>query len=117
MSYGANLPNVYRQSARLMDKIFKGASPADLTPSPIRSSRSLTKSSNEWLAATAYLKSHLDAGNSSSTGARWGERNVEMGGYGGSLPVCWHFHDVCTVTIGSKICRRGLGSRLTRSVQ
>ena len=30
MSYGANLPNVYRQSARLMDKIFKGASPADL---------------------------------------------------------------------------------------
>jgi putative ABC transport system substrate-binding protein len=30
MSYGANLPSVYRQSARLMDKIFKGASPADL---------------------------------------------------------------------------------------
>jgi ABC-type uncharacterized transport system substrate-binding protein len=30
MSYGANLPNVYRQTARLMDKIFKGASPADL---------------------------------------------------------------------------------------
>jgi putative tryptophan/tyrosine transport system substrate-binding protein len=30
MSYGANLPNVYRQSARLMDKIFKGVSPADL---------------------------------------------------------------------------------------
>ena len=30
MSYGANLPNVYRQSARLMDKIIKGASRADL---------------------------------------------------------------------------------------
>jgi putative ABC transport system substrate-binding protein len=30
MSYGANLPNTYRQSARLIDKILKGASPADL---------------------------------------------------------------------------------------
>jgi putative ABC transport system substrate-binding protein len=30
MSYGANLPNTYRQSARLMDKILKGANPADL---------------------------------------------------------------------------------------
>jgi ABC-type uncharacterized transport system substrate-binding protein len=30
MSYGANLPSVYRQSARLIDKILKGASPADL---------------------------------------------------------------------------------------
>src|SRR5215831_7504310 len=30
MSYGANLPSVYRQSARLIDKIIKGASPAEL---------------------------------------------------------------------------------------
>jgi ABC-type uncharacterized transport system substrate-binding protein len=30
MSYGANLPAVYRRSARLVDKILKGASPADL---------------------------------------------------------------------------------------
>ena len=30
MSYGANLPGVYGRSARLVDKIFKGASPADL---------------------------------------------------------------------------------------
>jgi len=30
MSYGANLPSVYGQSARLVDKILKGASPADL---------------------------------------------------------------------------------------
>ena len=30
MSYGANLPDVYRQSARLIDKIVKGTSPADL---------------------------------------------------------------------------------------
>jgi ABC-type uncharacterized transport system substrate-binding protein len=30
MSYGANLPSAYRQSARLIDKILKGASPADL---------------------------------------------------------------------------------------
>ena len=30
MSYGASLPNTYRQSARLIDKILKGASPADL---------------------------------------------------------------------------------------
>ncbi len=30
MSYAPNLPNVYRQSARLVDKILKGASPADL---------------------------------------------------------------------------------------
>jgi putative ABC transport system substrate-binding protein len=30
MSYGSNLPNMYGQSARLVDKILKGASPADL---------------------------------------------------------------------------------------
>jgi ABC-type uncharacterized transport system substrate-binding protein len=30
MSYGANLPSAYRQAARLIDKILKGASPADL---------------------------------------------------------------------------------------
>ena len=30
ISYGASLQDVYRQSARLMDKIFKGANPADL---------------------------------------------------------------------------------------
>ena len=30
MSYGPNLPDMYRQSARLVDRILKGASPADL---------------------------------------------------------------------------------------
>ena len=30
MSYGASLPKIYGQSARLADKILKGASPADL---------------------------------------------------------------------------------------
>jgi putative ABC transport system substrate-binding protein len=30
MSYGPNLPDVYRRSATLIDKILKGASPADL---------------------------------------------------------------------------------------
>ena len=30
MSYGANLPDVYRQSGRLIDKIVRGTSPADL---------------------------------------------------------------------------------------
>jgi ABC-type uncharacterized transport system substrate-binding protein len=30
MSYGANLPSVYGQSARLVDRILKGARPADL---------------------------------------------------------------------------------------
>jgi putative ABC transport system substrate-binding protein len=30
MSYGPSLPDVYRQSARLVDKILKGTSPADL---------------------------------------------------------------------------------------
>ena len=30
MSYGPDLPDVYRQSARLIDKIVKGVSPADL---------------------------------------------------------------------------------------
>ena len=30
MSFGPSLPDVYRQSARLVDKILKGTSPADL---------------------------------------------------------------------------------------
>jgi putative ABC transport system substrate-binding protein len=30
MSYGVNLPDMYRQSARLVDRIIKGAKPADL---------------------------------------------------------------------------------------
>jgi putative tryptophan/tyrosine transport system substrate-binding protein len=30
LSYGSSLPGAYRQSARLIDKILKGASPADL---------------------------------------------------------------------------------------
>ena len=30
LSYGSSLPSAYRQSARLIDKILKGASPADL---------------------------------------------------------------------------------------
>jgi putative ABC transport system substrate-binding protein len=30
MSYGPNLPDIYRQSARLVDRILKGANPADL---------------------------------------------------------------------------------------
>jgi putative ABC transport system substrate-binding protein len=30
MSYGPNLPDLYRQSARLIDRIVKGAKPGDL---------------------------------------------------------------------------------------
>jgi putative tryptophan/tyrosine transport system substrate-binding protein len=30
MSYGTSLPDVYRGKARFVDKILKGASPADL---------------------------------------------------------------------------------------
>jgi putative ABC transport system substrate-binding protein len=30
MSYGPNLPDIYRQSARLVDRILKGTSPAEL---------------------------------------------------------------------------------------
>jgi putative ABC transport system substrate-binding protein len=30
LSYGSSLPGAYRQSVRLIDKILKGASPADL---------------------------------------------------------------------------------------
>ena len=30
MSYGPNLPDMYRQSARLVDRILKGLKPADL---------------------------------------------------------------------------------------
>jgi len=30
MSYGRNLPELYRQSARLVDRIVKGAKPGDL---------------------------------------------------------------------------------------
>jgi putative tryptophan/tyrosine transport system substrate-binding protein len=37
MSYGPNLPDVYRRSATLIDKVLKGASPADLpVETPIR---------------------------------------------------------------------------------
>ena len=30
MSYGPNLPDIYRQVARLVDRVLKGAKPADL---------------------------------------------------------------------------------------
>jgi putative ABC transport system substrate-binding protein len=30
LSYGSSLPGAYRQSVRLIDKILKGTSPADL---------------------------------------------------------------------------------------
>ena len=30
MSYGPNLPDIYRQAARLVDRILKGTNPADL---------------------------------------------------------------------------------------
>ena len=30
MSYGPNLPELYRQSARLVDRIVRGAKPGDL---------------------------------------------------------------------------------------
>ena len=53
MSFGPSLPDVYRQSARLVDKILKGTSPADLPfEQPTRFLLAINKKTLEVLGLT-----------------------------------------------------------------